>query len=307
MLLFFGLAESALRLLKYRSEDFSIWMRFNNPHRDDSSMQRDPQLFWRFRCDGSAGMKINEQGLRGEETSVSKPAGVFRVLCLGDSSTFGCNVPLKQTYPYLLERLLRQRNPQRSIEVLNAGVPGYSSYQGMRALETWLADYQPDLVVAYFGIHDTAQAVLVADKAQRELAASGVWLDRLLERSVGYQFLAKLVRRTRGLEPGLILGDENQPKRVSPQDYLDNHALMAELAQSWGGSLLVMPAVSITESGQCRLHVEHPEQLKQRFDVLDLCPLLVEQRPPLELFDPGGVHPTPEGYRIYAQALFDRL
>ena len=47
--------------------------------------------------------RINSLGLRGPETTRSKPAGVFRVLALGDSFTFGAGVRAEHAWPAVLE------------------------------------------------------------------------------------------------------------------------------------------------------------------------------------------------------------
>jgi lysophospholipase L1-like esterase len=65
---------------------------------------------------------INGQGLRGPEV-VPKPEGMFRVLALGDSFTFGVGAEEDQTYPALLEEILARAG--RPSHVLNGGAPGY--------------------------------------------------------------------------------------------------------------------------------------------------------------------------------------
>ena len=47
----------------------------------------------RFRC------TLNALGFRGREVSPEKPQGVFRVLCLGDSITFGHAVAIRNRIP----------------------------------------------------------------------------------------------------------------------------------------------------------------------------------------------------------------
>ena len=72
-----------------------------------------------------------------------KPPGAIRIVCLGDSVTFGYRVPAvwpeKPTeydpewlpYPMLLEKHLRAANPGQAIEVVTMAVPGYTSHQGL--------------------------------------------------------------------------------------------------------------------------------------------------------------------------------
>jgi len=95
----------------------------------------------------------NDRGFRSPPFEDAKHPGVFRILCLGDSSTFGMNVNDADAYPQVLQRLLDERVPGR-FEVLNLGVPGYSSRQGLELLRRQALAYQPDLVVFAFGTND---------------------------------------------------------------------------------------------------------------------------------------------------------
>ncbi len=79
---------------------------------------------------------------------------MFRIICLGDSCTYGSNVDWDQTYPARLQVVLNNGDDEPRIEVLNAGVSGYTSYQGFRYLQEDLIRYKPDLVTLYFGPND---------------------------------------------------------------------------------------------------------------------------------------------------------
>jgi lysophospholipase L1-like esterase len=98
-------------------------------------------------------------GLRGPHPAISRPPDEFRVLCLGDSVTFGLGVGDDETWPANLERFLAgsPRFAGRTVNVLNGGVPGWSSVQGMRLLDrvSW---YRPDVIVFWFGMNDVAHA-----------------------------------------------------------------------------------------------------------------------------------------------------
>src|SRR5207244_2029550 len=88
---------------------------------------------------------VNSHGMRGDEFPVEKPAGTTRVICFGDSFTYGYGVGQDATYPAQLGRLLKARFGG-SYEVLNAGVNGYGSFQELVALKRALR-YHPDVVV----------------------------------------------------------------------------------------------------------------------------------------------------------------
>ena len=128
--------------------------------------QRDEDLFWRFAKnvrlpdDGGAfvGLVSNDRGLRDpREIPFEKPAGAVRILFLGASMTFGWFLHYDETIVHRTEQILRERFPARDITCLNAGVPGYTAFQGWRYLETEGLRYQPDLVVASFGSNDSTR------------------------------------------------------------------------------------------------------------------------------------------------------
>lgn len=68
---------------------------------------------------------FNSKGLRSEEISEKPKEGVRRILCIGDSITYGgWFTDQKDTYSYLLQELLNTDNKYH-FEVLNASAPGW--------------------------------------------------------------------------------------------------------------------------------------------------------------------------------------
>ncbi len=100
-------------------------------------------------------VRINRLGFRDErDYTPQKPPGVFRILVLGDSVTFGHGARSNTTYPYLLEQHLRAWRPDVEWQVWNLGVPGYATSQELAYLERVGPGYQPDLVVVGFYQND---------------------------------------------------------------------------------------------------------------------------------------------------------
>lgn len=100
-------------------------------------------------------ISINSEGFRDREISSRKPPSVFRIVCLGDSWTFGMNVSQDQAYPQRLSAALQQQFPRATFEVLNRGVLGYSSYQGAQLLRNRILDLDPDVVVIGYAMNDS--------------------------------------------------------------------------------------------------------------------------------------------------------
>ena len=95
---------------------------------------------------GTQGLRCTDFGKKSEST--------FRVLILGDSVVFGYQVTCTESFAGRLGPLLEAAIGSGPVEVIAAGVPGYTSYQGLRWLDRWGARTDPDLIVAAFSFND---------------------------------------------------------------------------------------------------------------------------------------------------------
>jgi len=84
--------------------------------------------------------------------SREKPEEVFRIVCLGSSSTQGTFAVHREleSYPVQLDFLLERCSPG-SFEVINAGMCGYRLTQLRIYFEQILSGLAPDLLILYFG------------------------------------------------------------------------------------------------------------------------------------------------------------
>jgi len=89
----------------------------------------------------------NAEGFRERRVPGAKPAGVMRIVVLGDSFTQGYGVEEDEAYPRVLERLLDARDPKRRYEVINLGVPGACTVDYVPNLRDVGLAYEPDLVL----------------------------------------------------------------------------------------------------------------------------------------------------------------
>jgi lysophospholipase L1-like esterase len=94
----------------------------------------------------------NALGFRGPEVAAHKSPGRPRVLVLGDSMTYGRGVEDAETYP----AVLAQREP--GLEVIDAGVPGYSGVEELLLLREDGMRLAPDVVILGFFWNDVADA-----------------------------------------------------------------------------------------------------------------------------------------------------
>ncbi|MDH3283883.1 MAG: GDSL-type esterase/lipase family protein [Acidobacteriota bacterium] len=96
-------------------------------------------------------ISINSAGFRDDEFRDMDPTSSFRVVCVGASWTFGSNIGQDDPYPQQLEARLKSRFPGADVDVVNMGVAGYSSYQGLELVKTTVLGLDPDVVVISFG------------------------------------------------------------------------------------------------------------------------------------------------------------
>ena len=103
-------------------------------------------------------------------------AGTVRVLCVGDSHTYGLWVDPKEAYPARLQDKLAGKG--RKFVVLNAGVPGMNSSQVREAMPWMLESFQPSVVLLMVGVADVWNMTALSIDSYRgwRWFLSGGWL-----------------------------------------------------------------------------------------------------------------------------------
>ena len=156
------LAEVFLRVINFEYNPLIIdvvnesdWRKFH-AFKDEAFID-DPILLWRPKIDSEN--IFNKQGFRGEIVDDTN-SHYYKILAVGDSNTLGPNTIDDISWPHYLEELLRENNDETI--VMNAGVWGYSAYQGLERFKEFLL-YKPDMVLISFGSNDAA-LVFTPDK-----------------------------------------------------------------------------------------------------------------------------------------------
>ena len=75
------------------------------------------------------------------------------IVCHGDSITAGAHLPEKDKYPTFLEAMLHDT------KVVNSGIGGNTSSQGLRRFEKDVLQHKPDVVILLFGTNDSVLTV----------------------------------------------------------------------------------------------------------------------------------------------------
>jgi len=141
----------------------------------------------------------NSLGFRDREHAVAKPAGVYRIVVLGDSIAAGLHVERNEdVFPPILERLLVQGGLRA--EVINLAVSGYNTQQEVEMLREKGLQYHPDLVVVAYTMSsrehldgDILKTLLEAEERQGGVSSARVssWLVKsALYRFVRFRVLA---------------------------------------------------------------------------------------------------------------------
>jgi lysophospholipase L1-like esterase len=90
-----------------------------------------------------------------QERTHAPSADEFRILAVGESTTFGLGVAHDKAYPEQLERRLNQHSAYKKFVVINTGVPGQTSTSILRSIRYQLRKYEPQVVLTHFGVNDT--------------------------------------------------------------------------------------------------------------------------------------------------------
>ncbi len=188
----------------------------------DKYREPDPVLFWR----PVARAPYTSQRFKGPEISEAKPPGTFRIFCYGDSNTDG---PEHGGWPERLQEVLGPK-----YEVLNAGVTGYSSHQGLLRFRGEVDRFRPDLVLVSFGWNDLAPAIGQPDK---DFAPPAPWLvaaQRALLRFTFYRVALNYLR------PSAAAAQDPEHARVALPDYVANARAFVTTAREYGAAIALL-------------------------------------------------------------------
>jgi len=77
----------------------------------------------------------------------------IRILCVGDSFTFGTGASKGYSYPEQLQRIL-DNNSSKKVMVYNGGIPASNSSQLFKNLENNIQRCSPDIIIAMTGLNN---------------------------------------------------------------------------------------------------------------------------------------------------------
>ncbi len=296
----------------------------------------DPLLLWRLKPNldhvvwDFTVLSTNSEHLRAEQAFQhlsAKQPGAIRIVCLGDSVTFGYRVPVVWPdkpseydpewlpFPMLIEKQLRAANPARSIEVITMAVPGYTSHQGLTWLRRDLNKLDPDLLTVSFGWNDAS----LSDVPDREAVRTNwyaVAVRWLVDHSQAFAHATRWLRAREALKQQAET--ETRPHvrsrpvpRVPQQEYLNNMLAIEDLAHRHGTAVIVIAAPyrdHSSEAPEADLMLQYRLALgsvmRQRgIPFLEIRELTEDAYPANEGWFGERIHPNHMGHRLLASEL----
>ncbi|MGR9106723.1 MAG: SGNH/GDSL hydrolase family protein [Gammaproteobacteria bacterium] len=329
------LAEGILRFWDAPITKFQL----TQIHRPSSTAQWDLIPGASAVANTGATYRINSRGCRDREYSLEKPEGIFRILALGDSFTFGMGVEAEDTYPKQLEEILNGKG--YPVEVINCAVVGYDMWQHKVALREKALVYHPDLVMLGIFVNDLMFSYPPPEirkpgyRGKNPFAKQGTrnWLHksflyntiRNAEDLLKFRFRAKLgAKHLEGIVARKQIWGPANPEdphyrllvgTAEPRLYDEYKTSLTEfvsIARRSGTEvfLLLLPdSVQLHDPSMQALN-RFIANLAAESDTpfLDLTPFLESQKDPESLYlFPDDAHNSPKGMSVIAEAIAGAL
>lgn len=189
-------------------------------------------------------LKINKLGMRGNEVPLERAKGVYRILCVGDSNTFGLYSGEDATWPEVLRQELKKDGIE--VEILNSGCPGWSTADIARFLkEKALDKVKPDMVLHMFCGNDPydikdveateGKYARLAKRVKRYNALTGMKEALRYNTALGeFEARLRMVFKAIGKEPRMGAGQGPEakplPLPIPDEEYKKHEACYEKIA-----------------------------------------------------------------------------
>jgi len=170
-LILFIVLEGVLRLMGVKPQ--IAWVNPEGPFATDAD------TIWALKGNyagtwSGVDFRTNGFGFRDDSFTRAKEADVFRIFILGGSTATGYGLERPYPYPDQLEQLLGSTS-SRHLEVINAGIPGFSTTQNTAFLKQKVLALSPDFIILDFAINDILDKKLTLEN-QHEFRGGGAFL-----------------------------------------------------------------------------------------------------------------------------------
>ena len=293
----FGAGEIVLRVIGYGAiapeMNFGVNTKMSL---DKGHFLPDEELFWKLPVHP---LDVDFRSIQ-PDVAIPPKGSRRRILVMGDScSKVSTKIP---PYSVLLEDSLRGQD----VEVWNAAVLGYTTFQGHVWLAKQLLAMEPDVAVVYYGWNDHWRATGITDRDYAE--------------------------RSKKSTPRLALLFQKMPDppplRVSVDQYRENlRAIVAELEAHGARVILIAAPSNLTREARARIlqtrylvRGDDPSALHREYldvvhevckntnaQLLDAAELFAAAGDPKRFIMRDGIHLTDEGHQLMAALLAVQL
>ncbi len=235
-----GIPELVVRLADPPLQSFRAIYFAGEPNSPTLFIQ-DPRLHWKLRPQTEVPflgqvVRTDDDGFRNSP----QPPAERLVLCLGDSTTFGWGLAQDKPFAPRLAQLLAGG----SWRVVNAGVPGYSSFQVRLLAERLIPAWKPDVVVICLG-NNEAWPVEQSDRELDEQRGAVVAVTSLLSHSKFLVWAAERVRAERP-RPFMASALQDAEPRVSLAEFAQNIEQILQIARDHHARVILLcPPVNL--------------------------------------------------------------
>jgi hypothetical protein len=252
------------------------------------------------------------------EHTIEKPDGVFRILGLGDSFTYGQGASFEDTYLYRIEKMLNQREGNHPrFEIIKAGIPRFFPESERLLLEHYGLKYNPDLILVGFLPNDIADTFVGIDSITvsedggyllpKEIGKIGKWLyfHSHLSRIILRKYIILKERRFRfseiyksdGFHEKDWLRVESEYKKMI-EIARRSHAQITfiHIPQGIGDDSLSYPSLRLSKFSS-----------EQGVPFIDVLPAMEEASKHEILYWENDGHCNSAGYRVIAETVYSKL
>lgn len=268
--------------------------------------------------------KHNSFGFRDVEHTLHKDKGVFRILGLGDSFTYGVGAELEQTYLFSLETMLNDRlSVHPKVEIIKAGIPRYYPEAQHILLQHYGKNYAPDLIIIGFVPNDVIDThygldAVVLDRSgylKTKVANDMGILGHVLYNNS--HFLRIVLRRITAYRMSQIYDPKWEEVFLENGHHEDDwvsieneYSDMVEIAGSIGANVII---VHIPGKGPWNEEHYYPSKRlaawakTNNVGFVDVLPAMVVESSKQDLYYGIDGHANPSGYAVIAQQIYDYL
>ncbi len=239
LLVVWGIPELIVRMANPRLEAYRAIVFGSDPNSPELFM-KDWRLHWKLRPEVKTtflqtSVRTDRYGFRGD----GPVPGNRLVLCLGDSTVFGWRVEEAQAFPARLRALLNR--PEISTtpwDVINAGAPGYTSFQVRLLAEKLVPRWKPEVIVVCVGNNEAWPAEQSDRQIDADRTVTGI-LVHLLTKSRFLLWASEMVRSQQP-QPFIAPDMTTAVPRVTRGEYGGNLRQIVRIARAANAKLVFL-------------------------------------------------------------------